>query len=793
MPVSDEPIAVPQASAEDTEAAPTFALALRRAERVLTPDCLGSTRLGSMTATLHQDALMVATNAVNTIAPILGPTAIAGGIWTIPWLANMAAVNAASPLAPGTGLFNLLRQPRATAAAGGPSGGRGLLDSFAFTTLTERDSAGKVRTQREFDAGTLAATLVKWGVGAPADVNLMAASGNLTALLQDDQITIVEGYEIRELGTLTIGSLPGTLPPFTWGSVSVFGGLTPPLLTVTVTGIAGTVNFASLGGGPLITSATVGPSGNILAGFALPAVTLVARITRAETPFANTLLSFGTLGGCFAFPLICPMIVTLVTLVFFVSNNITAVTATAPALGLTYDITFAFDNTTNRVEPFVSLISQTGTAIVTTTWTTPNIIANLLNSLIAAIGNAFNTWTTLLSSQVAASVQALLRQQGIQLPLAGRQNELTATSGTAISTAGSLLQLFADIEPVDDVASFPYTTQVPTSSVIGLRLLTAHLRMRSDLNPQIPPPPGPGPALTVGTFAGLGLSQNALNYYVFEQWLNGLFEVTISDPTTISAFVSQTPQLFSRIPSVIHIWPAGPPRIEIVTVEVAHGALRPLLVCFDDVRICFEGPVRVGHTDNTVSAGLWELSCNFKLPGTVQLAWPWVFSILLDDSRRTPADFEPRTWEFVDLNSPMVMSQIQAVSVAKIVDLAASLIAAAQSASSLQRPPNVHNWQRNLPATQQDVLKPIVPPAPLVPQQVYLEILTYQKALCAIGAVDTALLSLFDGSGAAALNLILGLAAAPGPLPTTASGMTAAQGIALRRFLLPFLGLSFGP
>ncbi len=765
----------------------------------LTPDCLGSTRFGSLTAFIHQDLLSVASNAINTCAPLLGPTAIAGGTWTVPWLANLAGI--VSTTAPGTGMFSFLRVPRVvTSPPGTTGGGIGLLDRLAFRTLYERDGSGTIRTQREFAAGTLAATLTSWGVaGTAAATSLIAASGDLTMIILPEQRTIVEGYERRELGVFTVTGLPATVPPMTSpplgvGSMTFAGITTPPLFNIRVTGIAGTVNFASLGGGPLITAATVGNSGNFVLGLSVPSITFTATIARGVTWFGSTVLTVGSIGFCFAFPLLCPLAITLVVLAAFILNNVTVVTATATGVTWTLNVRFDFDPTTERVEPFVSLLSRTGTVTVSTFGPTPNIIANAVDSLVAAIGNLFDGWGALLADQGSKAIQQALRDQGLQLPVAGRQNEFRAVGGSAQSSTGGILQLSADIEPVDNVSSQPYTTQVDTSDGIRQQLLQAHLKIRQDLNPQVPPPPGPGPAITVGTFASLGLSQNALNYYIFHQWVQGRFEVATTDPAIINRFVTAAPQLFVRFPARVHLWPATAPRVEIAPHEIALKT-RPLVVFFDDVRACFEVPTSRGGSDtNSATQGLWELSCNFKSSATIELAWPWVFSLRVDPVRASLSPDEPRTWEFVDPNVPAIMGNVGPHDLEKLVDLVADLFIAPISAVGVQAPASVRPWTRPLPALQQEVFPAIQPPAGIRAQQVYLEMMARRKALYILSAIDTVLFELFDGSGAPTLNtIILPLAGAPGPLPTTLFRMTRAQGAALRDFLLPLFGLPAGP
>ncbi len=297
IPTSDEiQAAVVKQALEGTLGSTRNALQI---EENLTPDCLGSTRFGSVTASLHQDFLTIASNAINLIAPLIGSTSIAGGTWTVPWLANLAAVTRANPSAPGSGLFCFLRESRRPTLPPnpGPGGGGGLLDRLAFKSLYEEDAAGLLRTQREFAARTLPTTLATWGIRPPTDANLIAAAGNLKMVSPFDQRVITEGYETSELGVFTITGLPVIMGPFLFGSMTIgpqrIGPITtpplttPPLFMIGISGLTGTVNFASLGGGPLITTATIGNVGNIVLGLRLPTSTFTATVARTSRMIPN--------------------------------------------------------------------------------------------------------------------------------------------------------------------------------------------------------------------------------------------------------------------------------------------------------------------------------------------------------------------------------------------------------------------------------------------------------------------------------------------------------------------------
>jgi len=765
----------------------------------LTPDCLGSSRLGPVTAILNQDLFTMAQNAVNLVAPLLGRTTIAGGTWTIPWLTNLAALTAANPNAPGSGIFCFLRDPRTVGSPPfpGAGGGSGLLDRMAFKALYDKDATGMTRTERDFSTGMLPATLASWSAGPPASTNLLAAGGVLPATSLIDQRSLVEAYETMELGVLNIPlTAPGTLGPFPFGSATFGATTTPPLFTVSVSGITGAVNFASLGGGALVSSCSIGGSGNVVLTAMLPTLTATGTIITATTGFGDFVLGGGTALVCFFNPALCPAFLTLLALANFVLNNVRVFSATATAVGYTFDISWGFDPTTERVEPTVTLLARTGTVTVGSFGATPNGLGSLLDALITALGNLFDLWGAALAAAVTSALQGLIRSSGLQLPVAGTQNNLKAASGSALSSAGSILELRADIRPVDNSAVQPYLTQVATEDVIETQLKAAHLNMHRDLNPQgPPPPPGPGPVVTVGTFAGLGLSQNALNYYVYAQWLAMVFERTFTDTPTISAFISGAPALFGgRFPSRVHLWPAVPPRVEIAPAEIALTNM-PLIVTFDDVRICFEGPPLVGGDGRPLTDGLWEVSCNFSAAATVELAWPWVFSLRIDPTRPAAIGTEPRIWEFVDPNNVSVMSTTPVGVLAKMVNLARDLMIAPLSSAGVTRTaaPLAPAWTRPLSAIQQDIIAS--PPVPLgfKPQLLYLELMARRKALHVLPALDTLLFELIDGSGAPDLNIWLAAAGAPMPIPTTIGALRCPQGSKLRDWLLPLVGLPAGP
>jgi hypothetical protein len=793
--------AVDQAAQAALEAAVQSALSNRggyassddKVKEKFTPDCLGSTRFGSMAATVHQDLVDHGAAATNTVSPLLGSTTIAGGTWTIPWLASLAAIHAGSGIAPGSGIFCLLREPRRRSTdVRGLGGGTGLLDRIAWQMLTETDGRGRTRTEREFRDGTLAATLTAWGVSPETAAELTAAAGDMDALDIDERIEVVEGFETLDLGVVTIPDLPSTLGPFDFGSITFEGQASPPLFSIGVAGITGTVDFNGLGGAGMISAASVGNAGNVVLGLRLPTLVLNATITRALTDLGWVVLVLGTAGLCAALPFLCPMAVLLATLLAFVLNNITAVTVACTGVTMALDVRWRFDPATDRVEPFVDVVASTGTVTVTNTWVTPNIVANLIESLVASIGNLFNAWLGVFTEEFRKAMEDGLRRAGLQLPVRGRQLGLRCVAGGASSNQGEVLQLRADVRPSADSAVHPFVTQVATAPQMEAELVRDHLVMRRDLNPAA----GPGAGLdtiNVGTYLGLSLSQNVLNYYVFSQWADGEYRTATEDAPLIQELLAlMPPNTFLRSPHRVHLWAATPPRIETAPAGIVAGE-RPLLMFFDDVRACFELKYAVGR-DEPGFRGAWELSFNLKVLASVVVGFPFAFRVEADRRVRAVEVCDNRTWEFVDPNVLDVMSRFPRGSLDALVDRLGDFYLRRVSEDILGAPLAPRAWDRRKIALQQEVFDSVPPSIVLGAQQVYLDLLHRRKVLTVLPAVDTVLLELVDGSGAPRLNGILRLQEMlPAGGTVTALTMTCDQGDAVRTTVLPFLGLPAFP
>lgn len=756
---------------------------LEDVESVL-PDCLGSTRFGSMAALVHQDLLNHATTIINTVAPLLGTATLNNGTLTIPWLSSLQAIPVASPTAAGSGISCLLRSTRVpTTAMGGPSGGGGLLDRLAHRNLTQPDASGTSRLQREVASGSISNTMQAWGITTTSFVSdLVAANGDLSLLPLNEQIAILEAYELSELGTVQLDGFPkdaGDFDPLK-GVNGADGLITGHLWSLT-----GAVNFASLAGGPLVPVAAIGSSGDINLTLVLPATTLTATSTWQLTTKGSLILYGGTVATCIFMPFACPAATILASVLgWFVFKQLSVISAATSGVTLSLNISYQWDPQNNLVNPFVTVTGTTGSIVVDPAFIPSSFALTYIQTIIASVANLFNLWLPLVAAATAAALESTLRSQGFNFPLAAEQMGIQAVDGSAHSTAGASLTLVADVAPRQMSSSQPYVTQVPTSAMVSRQLEVIHMLMRTALNPQptMPPPPGPGPVITVANYAAIALSQNALNYYIFSRWLAGDYEVAITDPAAIAQIIALAPaNSFPGAITRIHAWPAVTPRVEVAEESLASLG-RPVMLFLDDVRVCFETTTFSGissHFTPTQVANA-ELSFNCKTTATVTLSWPMVVNVLVDEKSST--DSEVRVWDFTDINQLNIAATVPSSAWSALAAAIAALMLASESASGVLPFANPPAWPRPIPGGLAEEFAPDHPSLRPTPEVFYMEILGRRRALFLPTGLSSSLLELVDGSGAPTLNAILGTTG------VTMSTMTCAQGNKLRS-LLPILDL----
>jgi hypothetical protein len=749
---------VPQVLAERPEVRPEMFAVDREpltAEEAFTPDCLGTTRYGSMAVVLHQDTLDHITRLINAVAGVVGTATLAGEV-AIPWLDNLAAI--ASPSAPGKGLFCLLRDVRINPSGTRPrgAGGLGIVDQIAVRDLIAPDETGRSRLQREALAGTLLNSMRSWGILNTALIaKLFAAGGDLRdqSISISERIEIADDYEKSTYGTLRLGALPYEM------DISV-----PGLVRGHLWSLTGAMDFTTLGGLSLIT-ATIGPAGNIVVVLNVPVTTLTATATWQLDPLFAGASEAVALLSCLLFPFACQAAVaTAVLLNFFLQTQLSVIEGSMAGVTITLDVAYQWDDQRGVVTPSVAVLSRTGSVTLTPTWRAPNAIQMFAETILASAGNVLGLWADAVAMAVAKAIEDGLRSLGLECPLGADQLGLSAASGTAESATGSRLTLYAEVRQDPDTAGHASATQVPTGDQVARVLEACHSAMRSDLTPP------PQPSSPIGVYGGLGLSQNALNHYAAARWRRGDYQWETADQVVIAKLVAVVPPpAFAQTVSSIHAWSASSPR-----VEVAQASLEslgpPLVVFFDDLRICFEG---LAPSSDSPHLPLLELSASISVPAAVtlgdQLAADFAFylgSIQAGDQR---------VWESVDPNS---IKGTTGPGWAPLVETVAYELLAGHDAATVVKALGAPApaWRRPLPSGQPQRLFQWAGAGVLPPQDGYLELLGQRRVLYLLPAIRSELIEFVDGSGAPMLNTLLGTTASPVSITT----MTCPQGSSLR-------------
>jgi hypothetical protein len=655
-------------------------------------------------------------------------------------------------------------------------------------------------------AAKLTSMLTAWGI-APATITrllnelpLTSPPGDFTQLGVNDQIEILNAFQTNVLGNITMTDITTSFP----GALTVLG---IQLAQSNVANLRGTINFSTIPADFFVSEFEIGAFGDINIGLNLPDMHFHASLSSFIT-WEGWLTSAGlTAAACFLFPFGCPGAIVLVGLLIATSYQSTVLDIIATGVEAVFNLAFSFNETSGLVEPVVTLVSNSGSTSVTNTGSFWSLIPDAADALLESVVNMFgNQWLPVaFLGGAGTQIQNSLLNAGVQFPQG--PSGIVAADGGATSAPGSLLRLFAEIMPSGSPVTLPYITQVQVINEVLSNLEIEHLAIETELNPQpatIPPPLFP--VASAGCYCGFGVSQNALNYYLYQRWINGDFGIEVTDPNVLAPILSTLPMLAFQthpgmiMPDAIHVWPATPPRVEISMTGILDGTAnhgkRPVVFFFDDIRVCFEK----GMAPTQFSASSeWELSLNAKTTGTLDLGWPLKFNLLLDSDLDSIAPIDGTTWEFVNPSNVNMMARLPAgVWLAGGMQIV-SLLLTPFSAASIVPPSTVSHWSRRMAAMQQSLVNPaITTPSvpsgvgsilpPQVPESFYLEILGFDRTLFALPVFETELLQLVDGSGAPFLNAILGTGTSPVSLLT----MTHAQGEALRSWADDVLKDSLG-
>jgi hypothetical protein len=737
-----------------------------------TPQCVNSSRLGSIAALLHQDTLTHTTNLANLIAARLGTATLNSGILKLNWLGAITPAGTATP----SGLFCLLTAPR---IAGPPtSGGNGLLDILAMMNLTQKDSTGTSFLEREAASGALSNDMQAWGITSSAVISDMLATGGdispTPPTLLAEEILTVDAYEKTQLGMLTLTGLPYATDDFF--AQTMIGSQNVQFVRGKLVSLTGLMNFASLAGTPFIGSASIGATGNIGITVNMPTTAVTATATWQVLPGLILAVAGVSAVACFFFPVACLAgVVITAALATFLVQQLAVISATTTAASLTFDISYKWDPAANLVNPFVTLVSTGGSVAVglRSSSIIPHPIEALVAATIVATGNALNLWINGLGQAIAKSIESGLRSQGLGFPFGPPNLGITAVSGHAGSAEMSTLTLMAEIGPTRLAASGPYVTQAIPVEDLASELETCQAAQRSDILT------GPLPSSAdADSYGGLAISQNALNYYVYANWLNSGFQLSITDSQEIAKYLALAPPAaFSRnMVTRIHVWLAVSPRVEIAEQAII-AQQRPLLISMDDIRICFEtlGPLSNDRPHQPTT--LYELSANLRATGTVTVEWPLVPRLLFDQQSAQVS--AASVWELFDPSATRGRSAPTAPW-APLVEAIGAQLLAPYDASSIAAPPSSFPWRNPIP---------IGSPQELVPSgawgSFYMDVLAQRRGLYLMPVLSSIFVEFVNGSPAPFLNALLGTPPPPAAQTTLASLTCPQAKFLLRTFIAP--------
>jgi hypothetical protein len=312
-------------------------------------------------------------------------------------------------------------------------------------------------------------------------------------------------------------------------------------------------------------------------------------------------------------------------------------------------------------------------------------------------------------------------------------------------------------------------TQVIPADELATELETCQAAMRNDIVTSAIPPPA------IDNYGGLSLSQNALNYYVYSQWIQGVFNLDITDSRSIVKLIALLPA-GTVTPTItrIHVWPAASPRAEIAE-QALVARQRPLVLTFDDLRICFEMSGPWVNDMPGPSLSVCELSANARAEATVTLDWPLIPTLRFDLASVGLVDAS--VWELTDPNQPPGTASPTAPW-APFVRTIVAMLLAPNAANTINAPPMPSPWRNPIPRGMPQELIASVPTPPLFPQSLYMDVLGQRRALHLLPVLQTILLELVNGSGAPTLNLFLGTTG------VTMMSMTCLQGTSLRKLIV---------
>lgn len=789
---------------------------------VRTPECTSSTRRGYWTAVVHQDLFDHAQIVANTLLQFAGtaryvpdpssaprvsapmipgaPTPIITPVprramLNIDWLSGLGAASQATT--GGLGLFSLLRKAQQPSPSLQP--GNGVLDRIARKDLELPDKTGKTMPEREFDAGTLLATMVEtWGASPSITTNLIALRGKVKSLSERERIALIDSYVRNVLGKRAIRDLPLNY------EVEI-----PPLGRVQIGQIEGSFAFP-VGLGPL-NRLDIGAGGRIESTFELPPISLTARAQVVVDPAAIAVSVAGAVIGCALFWSACSLIVVAL-------GTATLAAATDAEFGIRVEgglvslsTAWRYSEEQTAVLPHTDVVASSGRVSVMVS-NPGNFVGGVLASVVASVGNIFGGWIEEFARGLAYALDAGLQAGGLMLP--GSTNLLKGDgtkqlgdrliAGGSESSPRSQLTIWAECATSPSNASLAAPrTQSFHRRALSKALNDAQMTLRLETNPT-------PPKLKNAAYFGSAFDQNTLNTLLHEAWAQGAFHFETRDPIRLSQLIAM-PWLGSLTHGAgvgrVHVWPAVAPTAVVTshlmtpqTTELHASSSGqvvqppiPLIVRFDEMRACMESLKRLPSNDLPGQANMREFAFSASVAAMLVPRWPFGFDLAFLTEPGHLSIEDTRSAELFDPLEPLTMERIDFQMLKKLADWMLPVLrdglASRAAPESLLSPPA---WRRPWPGNAQAILQTVdlgTPGLSLSTQSMHSEIMAVHRAIAMIGVLRTDLLEFVDGSGSPTLNDLLNLRTGSVRLDT----ITTNQGDTIRGWLLGVPDEHLGP
>ncbi|MGB8193157.1 MAG: hypothetical protein WCF67_14610 [Chitinophagaceae bacterium] len=599
------------------------------------PECFPSTYASLVANDVDEKVLDDIKWLVNGVTKRLSGFSGSGGNVDIDWLAQFGTASAALGGGPGSGLFDIMRDP---------TGHLGLLDKMATKNVQQLLVDGTITADLNFSGQAALLANVNTSLGLPGDQRWDSLSAG-------NQFTLVELYVEQRLAHFKL-TYPASV-----GWQTVFHGLVKFKIDDIEFSIA-------INNKPVISTLQFDPDSIHLV-IDLDNVTGKGWLTRAATGKYWGLVAVSWL-GCFFVPLLCTLAVALTVVGAFLLMDIAFVSISISNLSIDSRIRF-LPNGVGVLQPDVTL-SLTGSVNVSYTSAIPSGVHQILAFIYTTVANSTNLVLNTIESQLQDKLNTFVKQDlNLSYPPAFGPVPLTGLSSLVEFATNDNLYLQAGLNAGLLGITSPFITQVEKD--VKQNLLT----FRQDFKNAFTDPVTAFNATNLLAWAskpdfrdiaryylGSVISQNFLNHYVYTLWRRGDFNYDFRPHEAEQVFLliqPHFPQFKNVNPKHVraHLWPATSPRTVLTPYPASKGEYYAATF-MDDVRLCIEiGEKKTDQVkDNRIellfaAEAFTELGFGGRVPGKtldILKVTDRVFDIYFDTKKFTIKPIHPEVYSF---------------------------------------------------------------------------------------------------------------------------------------------------